>query len=213
MPVQLSWPLVGREDDLELVGQALRDGAPGVVVSGAAGVGKSRLAREALAAASARGAETEWVQATAGAASIPLGAFAALVPPGVRADDRLQLFGLCAEVLRERGGSQRVVLGVDDAQLLDPTSAALVLHVASSGTAFAVVTVRAGEPCPDSIVALWKDLDAPRVELQQLSEDETARLVEAALDGVVAAGVKRWAFDASEGHVLYLRCRTARRAG
>jgi DNA-binding CsgD family transcriptional regulator len=205
MPVRRSWPLVGREDELELVAGALRDGAPGVVVSGPAGVGKTRLAQEVLTAAAAEGAEIEWVQATQAAASVPLGAFAALVPPGVRTDDRLQLFGLCADTLRERGGSRRVVLAVDDAQLLDASSAALVLHLVSSETVFSVATVRAGEPCQDSIVALWKDLECPRIELQQLSEDETGSLLESVLGGEVAPTARRWAFAASEGHVLYLR--------
>ena len=110
------------------------------MVSGTAGVGKTRLAREVLVAARAEGAATEWVQATRAAASIPLGAFAGLVPVGVELHERLQLLQLCSEALRERGGPRRVVLGVDDAHLLDPASAALVLELATSGTAFVVVT-------------------------------------------------------------------------
>jgi DNA-binding CsgD family transcriptional regulator len=205
IPAQLSWPFVGRNEELEWIASARRDASCcGVVLSGPAGVGKTRLAKEVLAAAAAGGAATEWVQATRAAASIPLGALAGLIPAGTRTDDRLQLFRLCVEALAERAGTQGVVLGVDDAQLLDATSAALVLHLATSGT-FVVVTVRAGEQCPDSIVALWKDLEAPRLELQQLSEDETAELLEAALGGEVASSVVRWAFLASEGHVLYLR--------
>jgi DNA-binding CsgD family transcriptional regulator len=206
LPAQPSWPFVGREDELAWVSAARQDGSSlGVVLSGAAGVGKTRLAREALGAAVADGAATEWVQATRAAASIPLGAFAALMPVGVHRGDRLELFQLCAEALRERASSQRVVLGVDDAHLLDATSAALVLHLATNRTAFVVVTVRTGERCPDAIVALWKDLEAPRLELQQLSKDETADLLERALGGELAPDVLTWAFGASEGHLLYLR--------
>jgi hypothetical protein len=135
-------------------------------VSGGAGVGKTRLAREALAEASQEGFHIEWVQATQAAASIPLGAFAAL-PADAEARDRLGVLQACAQTLRVRGGGHRVVLGVDDAHLLDSTSAALVSHVATTGTAFVVVTVRAGSPCPDPIVALWKDLEVSRLELQR----------------------------------------------
>jgi DNA-binding CsgD family transcriptional regulator len=202
---QLSWPFVGREDELEFILGAFDGSRSGVVVSGAAGVGKTRLAREVLAAARDYGSETEWVQATSAAASIPLGAFAGLMPAGVHTDDRLQLFQLCANELRDRARPDRIFLGVDDAHLLDPVSAALVLHLATTETAFVIATVRAGERCPDSIIALWKDLEAPRLELQQLSADETARLLEGALGGEVAGSVLRWAFGASEGHVLYLR--------
>ena len=52
----------------------------GVVVSAGAGVGKSRLAREAHAAAERDGALVGWVQATSSAAAVPLGAFAGLHP-------------------------------------------------------------------------------------------------------------------------------------
>jgi hypothetical protein len=42
-------------------------------VRGPPGVGKSRLAREAIAAAEHEGALVEWVQATRSAASVPFG--------------------------------------------------------------------------------------------------------------------------------------------
>jgi hypothetical protein len=54
-----------------------RDGPVGVVLAGAAGVGKTRLAREALVVAAQRGALTRWAVATASARALPLGAFAA----------------------------------------------------------------------------------------------------------------------------------------
>ena len=203
---QLTWPFTGREEELAWVGARRRaGGCCGVVVSGAAGVGKTRLARELLAAGAGDGGASEWVQGTRAAASIPLAAFAGVVPSRAGSGDRLHLFQLCADALRQRAAAGRVLLGVDDGHLLDAASAALVLHLAASGTAFVVVTVRAGETCPDPVVALWKDAGALRLELQQLSQDETAGLLEAALGGEVEPGVLRWAFDASEGNVLYLR--------
>ncbi|HXO51206.1 MAG TPA: hypothetical protein VN888_09280, partial [Mycobacterium sp.] len=59
--MHLSWPLIGRSDELVLIKGALSDpDSAGIVVGGAAGVGKSRIAREALAAAASRGCETRW---------------------------------------------------------------------------------------------------------------------------------------------------------
>ena len=92
-------------------------------------MGKSRLARETLAAAETQGALVDWVQATRSAASVPLGAFVNLLPADVRSDDPLELMRGSVQALRARAGVRPIVLGVDDAQLLDPTSAALVLHM------------------------------------------------------------------------------------
>ena len=133
-PIVDAWPLVGREGELERIAQARADGeCPGVVVSAVAGVGKSRLAREALAAAQREGAVIHWAQATTSAAAVPLGAFAGLVPDEVRSDEPLELMRRSAEALGRRTDGRMVVVGVDDAQLLDPVSAALVLHLTVYG--------------------------------------------------------------------------------
>ena len=55
--VRLTWPLTGRSKEMRLIEAAISDpGVPGIVICGAAGVGKSRIAREALDAAASRGA-------------------------------------------------------------------------------------------------------------------------------------------------------------
>ncbi len=74
------WPLIGRESERRQIARARLAKAPGVMVLAPAGVGKSRLAREALAQAERDGALTVWVQATRSAASVPLGAFAGVLP-------------------------------------------------------------------------------------------------------------------------------------
>jgi MoxR-like ATPase len=52
------WPLAGRAEELRYIEAAIRrvDGPRRVVLAGAAGVGKTRLAREALALLARRGA-------------------------------------------------------------------------------------------------------------------------------------------------------------
>ena len=99
--------------------------------------------------------------------------FADVLPADVRSDEPLELIRRGAAALRERGNGSPVVLGVDDAQLLDPMSAAVVLHLTVTGTAFVVATVRHGEPVEDAIVSLWKDAGALRLELAPLDEDAT----------------------------------------
>ena len=69
-----AWPLVGREAELTRIAEAMGDAdCRGVVVSAGAGVGKSRLAREAHAAAQRSGALAVWAQPTRSSATVPLG--------------------------------------------------------------------------------------------------------------------------------------------
>ncbi|MDA0184030.1 LuxR C-terminal-related transcriptional regulator [Solirubrobacter phytolaccae] len=199
------WPIVGRDRELTLISDARARGEVGVVVAGPPGVGKSRVAREAVAAAEAAGAATVWVQATRSAAALPLGAFAGAIPGEVRSDDLLELLRQSVDALVAWAGRRPLVLGVDDAQLLDPVSAALVLRLATSAATFVVVTVRTGEPAPDAIVSLWKDAGAPRVEVAELSRSATDELVEAIAGGPVERGALEWFHATSRGNAMYVR--------
>jgi len=204
-PPAPAWPVIGREPELARIADARAAGSRAFVLQGDAGVGKSRLAREALARADRDGAHTAWAQATRSAASVPLGAFAAVIPVEVRSDDRFELLRRTTKALRESAGVGQLVIGVDDGQLLDPTSAALVLHLATSAAAFVVATVRSDERCPDAIVSLWKDLEAPRLELSRLGQADTERLVEAMLGGPVEQRVRAWIWETGGGNPLYVR--------
>ncbi|WP_116100923.1 helix-turn-helix transcriptional regulator [Amycolatopsis thermalba] len=199
----LNWPLTGRAEELRFVDAVVRRGAGhGVVLAGAAGVGKTRLAREAVAAARRRHARTVWVAATASARAVPLGAFAAVLTDV--SGDATQLLRQAAEALT---GTARgdVVVAVDDAHLLDALSASLVHQFVLRRVATVVLTVRSGEPVPDAVTALWKDGHLDRLEVQPLSEAETVALLEAVLGGPVdSAGAARlWTL--CRGNALYLR--------
>jgi AAA ATPase domain len=197
--------LVGRAGEIEQIDRARGAGAGGVVIYGPAGVGKSRLARDAVDRAAQDGAAVHWVQAASGTETIPLGAFAGLVLPEARAGDLLDVMQRSARWLAQEAENRPLVLAVDDAQWLDPTSAALVLHLVRTGTAFVVVTVRTGERAPEAIVALWKDGDAIRLELEPLDEADAEVLVEAILGGPLEAAARRWLAQTSRGNALYAR--------
>jgi DNA-binding CsgD family transcriptional regulator len=212
------WPLVGRGDEVELAAQARRRGRA-VVFAGVPGVGKTRLARAALAEAEAEGLTTRWVAATRSASTVPLGAFAPLVPAGLGPvsegqDARAATLDAIVRSIEAHGpqgpqGPQGrgpgTVIGVDDAHLLDDASATLVHLLACGGTARVVATVRSGEPTPDPIVALWKDDLALRVEVQPLSRAEVADLLGRTLGGTVDGGTARRLFEVTRGNVLFLR--------
>jgi DNA-binding NarL/FixJ family response regulator/type II secretory pathway predicted ATPase ExeA len=199
----IEWPLIGRDEDLQAIERARAErGCRGVILTAPAGVGKSRVARAACE--SARDALVEWVQATRSASTVPLAALAGLVPDEARSDDVVALMRRCAESLAERAGRRPVLLAIDDAQLLDPVSAALVLHLASSGTAFVLATVREGEPLPDAVVSLDKDAGARRVELHDLADEDVRTLVERALGDPVEEAALRWVIEVSRGNPLYI---------
>ncbi|MEV0588446.1 LuxR C-terminal-related transcriptional regulator [Nonomuraea sp. NPDC050310] len=175
----------------------------GIVISGAAGVGKTRLAAEAVAELT--GADVVRVAGTEAAAGIPFGAFAAAlpaVPPPAGERPRGNLFAWAAAALPP---AHRLVLFVDDAHLLDRASAALVLHLALQRQARIVATVRQGARPVDAVTALWKDDLLPRLELAPFTPAESARVLAGALDGPIASESADRLFGLTEGNVLFLR--------
>src|SRR4051794_41705796 len=81
------WPLTGRTAQLEELGRHYRDPArAGVILYGPAGVGKTRLAEEALRLAERGGRPVERAVGHPAAREIPLGALAHLLPASLTAD-------------------------------------------------------------------------------------------------------------------------------
>jgi DNA-binding CsgD family transcriptional regulator len=198
------WPFIGRERELEAIGAAFARGpGNGIVVTGGAGLGKTRLARAAADAAA--GAHVEWVQATRSAAAIPLGAFVSNLPSDVGSSEPRALMNASAEALRKRAAGRPLLLVVDDVPRLDPTSATLLLHLVLTRTAFVLATARTGEAVPDAVRSLWKDLGAQRLWLEPLDAEATTRTAEAALGGPLATATARSLQRTSRGNALYLR--------
>ncbi|MGC1731594.1 MAG: AAA family ATPase [Pseudonocardiaceae bacterium] len=201
-----NWPLIGRREELSIIDRILGDGQfRGLLLAGAPGVGKTRLAREALAGAGAQGCFTGWAAASRAVAAIPFGAMAHLLPAAGDGSTHLQVLQRAGEWLTSQAGGRRVVLGVDDAHLLDDASAALVYHLVITGVAFVVATLRSGEPAPEPVTALWKDGAAERLEVQALARTEVGELIEAALDAPVDGLTKEQLWQLSHGNILYLR--------
>src|SRR6266542_3831825 len=94
-------PLVGRSEELAFCIALLsrRDGT-GIVVTGAAGVGKTRLMTEVLQAAEDAGYAAARVTATEAGRAIPLGPFSHLLPADADAGATpLHLLGLARTAL------------------------------------------------------------------------------------------------------------------
>lgn len=169
------------------------------MLSGPAGVGKTRLAREVVARLG-RGATVHWALATESARDLPLGAFGgALDSLGPPTTDTL------TRAARLLAPDARSVVAVDDAHHLDDLSAVLVHRLATRDMATVVITARDGEQPPDAIDALWKNEHLTRLRVAPLSEESTYRLVEEALGGAVDPDVAARLWSLTRGNALFLR--------
>lgn len=210
---QDDWPFVARREELALLTDVIThagdqaDGGTGAVVFAEAGVGKTRLVREALVSAADLGHPTGWAVATRSSALTPYSALAHLVSDARLDghDDAASLHRELADALRVRHGDRRLVLAIDDAHLLDAGSAALVLRLVLTASVTLLATVRAGEPVDDSITALWKDGLCRRLDLERFSLAETTELVRSALGDDVAMPVVERIASASDGNALFAR--------
>jgi DNA-binding CsgD family transcriptional regulator len=198
-------PLTGRDSELGIIRRALSAAGnhSGVVIAAAAGVGKTWLAREVLRRAEASGERTKWIVGTESARALPLGAFIgelgeAMSDPLTNVRRVINSF-----VAQQRRG--RVVVGVDDAHLLDGLSALVVHQLAQSGGARLVVTVRTGSEEPDAVMALWKDGLLVRLDLEPLSAAAAREMIESTLGGPVDTRSAARFRKLTGGNTLFLR--------
>jgi predicted ATPase len=192
MPVA-PWPLTGRSAELERLGSLFREGASaGVILVGPAGVGKTRLAEEALRLAEKAGRRVERAVGHPATQAIPLGALAHVLPAdlvrdlGVGEDERTALFHAARAELRTLAGDDRLVLLVDDIDLLDDTSVAVLVPLIIARSVFLVGTVRTGRSTSQQLTVLHRDGHLVRVDLEPLSTDDLDALLHRALDAPVS---------------------------
>lgn len=208
LPDDMDWPFVGRDRELARIEDVLtgRESAA-VVVVGPAGVGKTRLAEVALdRAEDHEELVIERAAATEASRSIPFGALSHLLPAEIGgASDRFRLLQQARRALTAAAESSRLVMGIDDAHLLDDGSATLVHQLVAAEEATAIVTVRTGEATPDAVRALWKDRVAVRIELSNLPRERIDELISTSLDGPVTPRVLDELWELSRGNPLYLR--------
>lgn len=196
------WPLTGRAEELRTIAVALsgRDSS-GIVVRGTAGVGKTRLAREALTQAASRGCAIRWAVATSSARALPLGAFGSWASAST---DKLQLVRDMIESLTSAPRGTRVVLGVDDVHLLDDLSALVLHQIVQRRAAKLVLTVRDSEVVPVAVQEVWASGEFERLDLQPLSVDESTALLSEVLGGPIDPVAARRLWRLTCGNALYM---------
>ncbi|MGV0744644.1 LuxR C-terminal-related transcriptional regulator [Mycolicibacterium sp. XJ870] len=197
MPGQ--WQLLDRPAEHEAIRSALSSTEScGVVLVGAAGVGKTTLARTVT---SSLRKKVHWTACTESSRSIPLGAFAHWVQPSASRDP-IALIGSAWESLVAEGDT---VVGIDDAHLLDQLSATLLHQIAVEHAGHLVATVRSGEPVPDAVTSLWKDGYLQRFELHPFTKQQSIALIETVLGGTLEGLSADVMWESSGGNPLFLR--------
>jgi DNA-binding CsgD family transcriptional regulator len=217
-----TWPLVGRDGELSALSAAMDDaGCGGVALAGAAGVGKTRLAREVAELALLRGLVTVAVRASKSAADVPLMALSPLfaelaIEPATTESPGWAAAAAIARLTGSgrrgggqagsgRAGNKRLVLLVDDVQELDDASMSVLGHLVEDGGTFVVMTVRHGETLPRGLHDLLTDERIVRIEVEPLDASMVRALVGAVLGGPVDGAALQALARQSSGNVLFLR--------
>ncbi|MBL7499062.1 helix-turn-helix transcriptional regulator [Frankia nepalensis] len=227
------WPLTGRDRELAAFRRTVRDpGRAAFCASAAEGVGKTRLADECLTWAARENLPVLRVAASRAAANLPLGALRHLarhgaatpgdgppptVAPGVdaagvggpSASPGPDVVAVMAEVraaMRAVSGRRRLILVVDDFNLLDSASVCLVSELVAAGEVFLTATLRRGEePVPDLLERLWSGDRAEWIDLAPLERADVDLLLARTMGGPATADTCAVLWEASLGNPLILR--------
>ena len=178
-----------------------------VVIGGSAGVGRTRLLREATATLDPRRHAVWSASASTVTSTLPFGSLATVLPLeqlATVAPTALAPRG-AFDVLRTEADGRRIVVAIDDMHLPDPFSAALIYVIARSEHATVIATLRSGEPVHDPVAALWKDDLVDRVELAPLGRAEVGELLTDVLGGSVDEAAVERLHQLSQGNALLLR--------
>jgi DNA-binding CsgD family transcriptional regulator len=198
------WPFRMREEIFAQLREPLVAHGPMVIVlRGAAGTGKSRIARECAAWHQRRGRRVTWVGANGSLQTIPWGAFVALVIPG--GEPIAVLSELSDRIGRASGESLMPLLMCDDAQHLDERSAAVVAEVARRKSASIVLTIRDDMKVPEAIRLLIEADNTLVIRVGELDRADVAEMLAAVLGHRVRPSSVDQVHALTRGNFLYLR--------
>ena len=202
--VRTTWPLGGRDEEVAHVGALVRRGR-GVLLAGQSGVGKTSLASLVGGDLESAGWTVVRVVASRTAATIPFGALAPLLTPGVALGDGTPALVQARAGIASLAAGRPSLVVVDDAQWLDEASAVVLHQLVAQRDLTLLATSRTDEPAPEPVTALWKDGLVDRVDVAPLDDESVCDLLELALDGPVETLTATRLWRRCSGNALYLR--------
>ncbi|MGE4164002.1 MAG: ATP-binding protein [Vicinamibacterales bacterium] len=211
-----TWQFIGREQlfrELSTHLLARREGARalGVVMVGEAGVGKTRMLTELVAAAAEAGFRCRLLQANSSTREVPLGCLAGVLSTHLAQDTRQAsadvLFhrAVAALVSEADAADGRFLLAVDDLPELDGRSAAAIQQTLSATGCALVATARTDQPLPAALDALWREGWLEAVQVAPLPDAAMVALASASLGGALADRTALRLTQLAGGNPLNLR--------
>jgi ATP/maltotriose-dependent transcriptional regulator MalT len=230
-------PFVGRHRELAEVREAMANARAGagalLLLSGPAGIGKTRLVEEAAPHGGPAGARVLWGRAVDDPGAPPLWPWrrvlaalpdvtaavtTALAEVDLRSDRsadaeaaRFRFVAAATEALLQAAEPAGLVVVLEDLHWADPTTLRLLRHVAADvqrSRLLVVATYRDPSATPDATDTVTELLRAPAahaVVLQPLTEPDVRAYLREVLPHPVPDATTRRAHDRSGGNPLYLR--------
>ena len=201
-----SWPIVARPDHVDrLVDALVARPARAQMLRGPSGVGKTTVAAAAASALAAKGRTIVPVVALDELRDVPLGALSPLLGAsrfaphddvGERLHELIALVGSHADTY---------LLVVDDAPLLDATSAAALYQLVRVFAVPALLTARDEHPMTGALARLLHEDLVTVSEIPGLALDETRELLRRRLGADPRPETLRSLFELTHGNPLFLR--------
>ncbi|MBE0009057.1 MULTISPECIES: helix-turn-helix transcriptional regulator [unclassified Arthrobacter] len=205
--VKGAWPLVGRDDEIKILREAIdSQDYLGAVLTGLPGIGKTVLAQQVARDVEAR-FELLYIRGSLLTADMPYGAlnFVLSELDDEAVDNPLILLRSLQKLFAGRSDGKRTLVLADNIEDLDSASAMAIAHLVRTGAVKVLLVAQALHTSPNELSDLWKDQLIRRVDIEPLSLADSAELLTLGLKGPVSRSVVLDTWHASGGNPLFLQ--------
>ncbi len=196
-----AWPVFGRDATVTQVVELLTDGV-NVVLTGAAGIGKTTLATAASAEYAGRVVP---IVGSPASAAIPLAPLASLVGDAIgHAAIVTARAALDVQRIRE-SDSLPTLLVVDDINAIDDQSITVLHQLLAGGEARLLATLRGGVATTPAVDRLRRSLNTAEVVVEPLNDRDIIAVAELAIGGPLTGPTRSRLTSAAVGNPMYAR--------